>query len=163
MPPLCFANSMPPTKPWLGIMHTSSVWFGVSPTLTARSGRETHHDRRHAYPNRPRNLPAPVRRRSPTPVLAQRPRLPERTEDQVSLKTFTGFKGVCAFAEIDNVQFVILANNERQLAALWLHIMKFPIDLDACKKAILVESKLLPDKKVSSADSPAEPTSHNEQ
>ena len=63
------------------------------------------------------------------------------------LKTFVGFKGVCAFAQIDKVQFILVAKNEREMAALWLHIMKIPLDPNGLKKAILIESKLLPDKK----------------
>lgn len=63
------------------------------------------------------------------------------------LKTFTGFKGCAAFAQIGDVKFAILAKNSRQLAALWTHIMANagPLDPAGVKKAILIESKLLPE------------------
>lgn len=61
------------------------------------------------------------------------------------LKKFTGFKGLCAFAQIGNVQFVLLAQNKRDLESLWNHIMTEagPLDPAGCKKAILVEAPLL--------------------
>ena len=61
------------------------------------------------------------------------------------LKTFTGFKGLCAFAQIGNVQFVLLAKNRRDLDTLWNHIMTEagPLDPEGCKKAILIEAPLL--------------------
>lgn len=61
------------------------------------------------------------------------------------LKTFTGFKGLCAFAAIGNVQFVLLAKNKRDLEQLWNHIMTEagPLDPEGCKKAILIEAPLL--------------------
>jgi hypothetical protein len=64
------------------------------------------------------------------------------------LKTFTGFKGKIAFAEIGGVSFVLMAKNDRQLCALWSHIMQsVPLDPRGIKPAIVIESNLLPDKK----------------
>lgn len=61
------------------------------------------------------------------------------------LKQFTGFKGLCAFAQIGEIQFVILAHNKRELDALWAHIMTEagPLDPAGCKKAVLIEASLL--------------------
>lgn len=62
------------------------------------------------------------------------------------LKKFTGFKGVCAFAQIGDIQFALVASNQRQLNILWTHIMEtVPLDPAGVKKAILIEANLLPD------------------
>lgn len=74
------------------------------------------------------------------------------------LKKFTGFKGLCAFAQIGKVQFVLLAKNRRDLEALWFHIMTEagPLDPAGCKKAILVEAPLLSVPKGQRDDSPGQ-------
>lgn len=61
------------------------------------------------------------------------------------LKKFTGFKGLCAFAEIGHVQFALVAKNRRDLDTLWNHIMPEagPLDPAGTKKAILIEAELL--------------------
>lgn len=61
------------------------------------------------------------------------------------LKKFTGFKGLCAFGQIGNVQFAIVAKNRRDLEALWSHIMPGagPLDSTGIHKSILIEASLL--------------------
>jgi hypothetical protein len=61
------------------------------------------------------------------------------------LTKFTGFKGVCVFAQIGDVQFAMIAQNKRDLEALWNHIMPEagPLDPAGTKKAILIEASLL--------------------
>ena len=63
------------------------------------------------------------------------------------LRTFTGFKGAVAFAQIGNVSFALLAKNPRQLRILWASIMTSapPLDPAGIKKAVLIEASLLPD------------------
>jgi hypothetical protein len=64
------------------------------------------------------------------------------------LKTFVGYKGKMAAAEIGEVQFILLAKNEKQLSILWAHILKeVPLDPNGIKSAILIESNLLPEKR----------------
>jgi hypothetical protein len=65
------------------------------------------------------------------------------------LKTFVGFKGKMAAAQIGDVAFVILAKNERQLEIIWASLLaNIPLDPAGIKSAILIESNLLPDRKV---------------
>jgi len=63
------------------------------------------------------------------------------------LRKFTGFKGVCAFAQIGEVQFAILAASQRQIEILWAGILTEagPLDPAGCKRAILIEQATLPD------------------
>jgi hypothetical protein len=64
------------------------------------------------------------------------------------LTKFVGFKGKCAFAQVDKISFVILAQNERQLSILWAHIMEsVPLDPSGIKSAILIEANALPGKR----------------
>jgi len=64
------------------------------------------------------------------------------------LRTFTGFKGVCAFAQIGEVQFAILAASQREIDILWAGILTEagPLDPAGCKRAILIEQCTLPDR-----------------
>lgn len=64
------------------------------------------------------------------------------------MKRFTGFKGVCAMAQIGKTQFCILAKNSKQLETIWAALVKESGELepDMCKKAILIEANLLPAK-----------------
>lgn len=75
------------------------------------------------------------------------------------LKKFTGFKGLCAFAEVGNVQFVLLAKNRRELEILWNLFMSGagPLDPAGCKKAILVEAPLLSSTKSTESITPISP------
>jgi hypothetical protein len=61
------------------------------------------------------------------------------------LKTFTGFKGSVAFAQIDKVKFALVCKNNRDLELLWAHIMPGAqaIDPRGIKKAILIEAAVL--------------------
>lgn len=73
------------------------------------------------------------------------------------LKTFTGFKGKMAAAQIGPVKFVLLAKNEKQLAILWAHILReVPLDPRGIRSAILIESNLLPDRKTIPNPEPSE-------
>jgi hypothetical protein len=70
------------------------------------------------------------------------------------LKQYTGFKGICAFAQLGEIQFVIVATNQRQLQTLWDNIMTEagPLDPAGCKKAVLVEAELLGQKAIAKID-----------
>jgi len=63
------------------------------------------------------------------------------------MKTFVGFKGKMAAAQIGDIRFVILAQNSKQLAILWSHIMAnaAPLDPAGIKSAILIEAATLPE------------------
>ena len=76
------------------------------------------------------------------------------------LKTFTGFKGKMAAAQIGDIQFVLLAKNSRQLEILWRHIMtEVELDPAGIKSAILIEAATLPDARPTSPTSQTSPTS----
>jgi len=64
------------------------------------------------------------------------------------LRKFTGFQGVCAFAQVGDISFSILAANPRQLAILWSGIMAEagPFDPSGVKRVILIEQCTLPDR-----------------
>ena len=64
------------------------------------------------------------------------------------IRKFTGFKGVCAMAQVGKIQFCILAKNAKQLETLWSALVKESgqLEPDMCKKAILIEANLLPAK-----------------
>lgn len=63
-----------------------------------------------------------------------------------SLKTFSGFKGKCAFVCIGDIKFAILARTDRELQILWDGIMEgVPMDPSGIKSAILIESATLPE------------------
>jgi hypothetical protein len=64
------------------------------------------------------------------------------------IKTFHGFKGKMAGAQIGDIQFVILAPTARQLETLWSGIMTTPLDPAGIKSAILIEASTLPDHRV---------------
>ena len=58
---------------------------------------------------------------------------------------FSGFKGKCAFAQIGNVKFAVLAANARHLTVLWSDIMPgVPLDESGIKSAILIQPSDLP-------------------
>ena len=72
---------------------------------------------------------------------------------------FSGFKGKCAFAQIGNVKFAVLAANARHLTVLWSDIMPgVPLDESGIKSAILIQPSDLP-----SSPTPAVPhaTAHS--
>lgn len=63
------------------------------------------------------------------------------------LKTFTGFKGKCAFAQVGNLKFAIIAKTDRELQLLWDAVMEeVPLDPRGIKAAILIEASTLPDR-----------------
>ena len=58
---------------------------------------------------------------------------------------FSGFKGKCAFAQIGNVKFAVLAANARHLTVLWSDIMPgVALDESGIKSAILIQPSDLP-------------------
>jgi len=60
------------------------------------------------------------------------------------IKTFTGYKGKMAAAQIGEMPFVILAKNDQHLAAIWQLIMQdTALDPSGIKRAILIESSTL--------------------
>lgn len=76
----------------------------------------------------------------------------------MKLKTFTGFKGKIAFAQKGHIRFVLMAANERHLAAIWHHVMSgLPLDPAGIKPAILIEAATLPDHKAIGPISPISP------
>lgn len=76
------------------------------------------------------------------------------------LKTFKGFKGKMASAQLGKFPFVIMAANTRQLEILWQHIMrKVPLDPAGIKPCILIEAATLPDHKAISPIAPISPIS----
>ena len=68
----------------------------------------------------------------------------------MSLRQFSGFKGSCAFAQVGEVQFAILAPNARQLGVLWQSILTEagPLDAAGIQSAVLVSAADLPVGKV---------------
>jgi len=70
------------------------------------------------------------------------------------IKTFTGYKGKMAAAQIGDTKFVLLAANSKQLSILWSHIMAQagPLDPAGIKSAILIESATLPDARPAPSD-----------
>lgn len=67
----------------------------------------------------------------------------------MSLKTFSGFRGVAALAESDGVQFVIIASNADELAELYAKLLPDAGEFNpaACQKAVMVQASLLPETK----------------
>ena len=64
--------------------------------------------------------------------------------------SFRGFRGRAALCQIGKVEFVVLAKNEKQLAAIYEHIMPEapPFNPQACKRSILIEADILPPQKI---------------
>lgn len=62
------------------------------------------------------------------------------------IEQFTGFRGVAALCQIGDVSFLVLAKNQKQLAAIYQHVMPQaePMNPDACKKCVCVQANLLP-------------------
>lgn len=64
-------------------------------------------------------------------------------------RKFTGFKGHCMLAQFGDITFVVMAANARQLqilhGALLTHASE-PFNPAACKKSILIEAAILPEK-----------------
>lgn len=61
------------------------------------------------------------------------------------LRTFIGFKGKVAFAQIMDFKFAIVCHSDRELRSLWAEIMpSVPLDPRGIKSAILIESNNLP-------------------
>lgn len=67
----------------------------------------------------------------------------------MSIKTFTGFRGFAALAEVDGIQFVILARTETELEMLYKILLpEAPaFNPGACQKSIMIQAKLLPEQK----------------
>jgi hypothetical protein len=68
----------------------------------------------------------------------------------MSLKMFTGFRGVAALMEIGGVKFIVLAKTPLALQQLHQFILpdaSEPFDLEKCQKSILISSSLLSEPK----------------
>lgn len=65
------------------------------------------------------------------------------------LRSFTGYRGVAALAEIGGVKFVIAARNLAELEAVYTELLPKapPFNPDACQTSIFISSKLLPEPK----------------
>lgn len=68
----------------------------------------------------------------------------------MSLKTFTGFRGVAMLAEVSGVQFVIIASTIEDLEKL--HAFILPEDIDGfdpskCQKSVMIQASILPEQK----------------
>jgi hypothetical protein len=67
------------------------------------------------------------------------------------LRTFVGYRGKMAAAQIGRIQFVILAKNATQLRALWKGIMtQVELDPAGIKNAVLIEASVLPERPAAS-------------
>lgn len=66
-----------------------------------------------------------------------------------TIQTFKGFRGVAALCQIGEVQFVLMARNEEQLAALYAQFLPEagPFNSAAAHKSVLVQASLLPQPK----------------
>ena len=77
----------------------------------------------------------------------------------MSLKTFTGFRGVALLAEVDlpatlteeagSVQFVIIAHDAEDLAAIYAKLLPeaAPFNPAACQKSVMIQASILPELK----------------
>ena len=67
----------------------------------------------------------------------------------MSLKTFTGFRGVAALAEVDGLQFVIIARDAAELEAIYTKILPDAPTFNPamCQKSVMIQSSLLPESK----------------
>jgi hypothetical protein len=66
----------------------------------------------------------------------------------MSLKTFTGFRGVAALAEVGGIQFVIIASTPKQLETIYRSLMPAcEFDPARCQKSIMIQAETLPAKK----------------
>lgn len=68
----------------------------------------------------------------------------------MSLKSFTGFRGVAALAELDGLQFVIIAHNAAELEAIYTALLPDAPAFNAamCQKSVMIQAGLLPDPKL---------------
>jgi hypothetical protein len=67
-----------------------------------------------------------------------------------NLKTFTGYRGVAAFLEVDGIQFYVTAPTEADLEKLYNLILQDaaePFSPDHCTKCIVISATLLPEPK----------------
>jgi hypothetical protein len=72
----------------------------------------------------------------------------------MSLKTFTGFRGVAALAEIKygdrSIQFVIIARDPGDLQAVYETLLPDAPTFDPamCQKSVMIQASLLPETKI---------------
>jgi hypothetical protein len=68
----------------------------------------------------------------------------------MSLKTFTGFRGVACLAQVGHAQFVIIASTEEQLQDIYEHLLPeaAPFNPAMCQKSVMIQADLLPDKTI---------------
>jgi len=67
----------------------------------------------------------------------------------VSLKSFTGFRGVACLAEVGGVQFVIIAATPKKLEAVYKTLLPNAPEFDPamCQKSVMIQSSVLPETK----------------
>lgn len=67
----------------------------------------------------------------------------------MSLKTFTGFRGVACLAEVGGVQFVMIAATPKQLEAVYKSLLPHAPEFDPamCQKSVMIQSSILPETK----------------
>lgn len=65
---------------------------------------------------------------------------------RTGLQNFKGFRGHAALCQIGDVQFVLLARNAEQLAALYAKFLPEaePFNANGCQKSIIIQASLLP-------------------
>ncbi len=66
----------------------------------------------------------------------------------MSLKTFTGFRGVAALTETNGLQFVIIARDAAELEAIYAALLPDAPTFDPamCQKSVMIQASLLPEK-----------------
>lgn len=66
----------------------------------------------------------------------------------MSLKTFTGFRGIACLAQVGNVKFVLVASTEEQLQDIYEHLLPEAAAFNPtmCQKSVMIQSDLLPEK-----------------
>lgn len=74
----------------------------------------------------------------------------------MSLKSFRGFRGVAALAEVGKVQFVIIAATPKKLAAVYTALLPNAPAFDPamCQKSVMIQSSILPEAKIHEPKTP---------
>ena len=76
----------------------------------------------------------------------------------MSLKSFKGFRGVAALAEVGNIQFVIIAATPKKLGVVYTALLPNAPAFDPamCQKSVMIQSSILPqqsrDARIASTD-----------
>jgi hypothetical protein len=65
----------------------------------------------------------------------------------MSLKRFTGFRGVACLAEVGKVQFVLIASTPKKLEAVYNALLPNAPAFDPamCQKSVMIQSAVLPE------------------